>query len=73
MAVDENVQGKGVGQALLDAAIAKAADMGLDKLVLYSNTKLEPAIHLYKKYGFTEVPLDSTSYKRSNIKMEKSL
>ena len=73
MAVEERVQGRGIGQALLEAAIAKAIEMGLTRLMLYSNTKLEPAIHLYKKYGFKEVPLDSTGYKRSNIKMEKSL
>jgi tryptophan synthase alpha chain len=34
---------------------------------------LKPAIHLYKKYGFKEVPLGSSEYKRSNIKMEIDL
>ncbi|MCW3073765.1 MAG: family acetyltransferase [Flaviaesturariibacter sp.] len=73
MAVDERFQGKGVGHILLEAAIAKAIDLGLGRLMLYSNTKLQPAIHLYEKYGFVEVPLDGTGYKRSNIKMEKIL
>ena len=73
MAVDESFQGKGIGQALLKAAIEKAKQMGEEKLMLYSNTQLQPAIHLYKKHGFTEVPLGNIGYKRSNIKMEKML
>ena len=43
------------------------------KLILYSNTKLHPAIHLYKKYGFKEVPLANPESKRANIKMEINL
>lgn len=69
MAVDEKFQGKKIGQALADAAIEKAKALGCDKIILYSNTKLEPAIALYRKIGFKEVPLDGP-YKRSDIKME---
>jgi hypothetical protein len=43
----------------------------IKKQVLYSNRKLANAIHLYKKYGFYEVPMDSDHYERANIKMEK--
>jgi hypothetical protein len=43
-------------------------------LMLYSNTKLENAIYIYKKYGFVEVPLEPNSpYVRSDIKMELEL
>ena len=73
MAVDEKFQGKKVGHALMEAVVEKATDMGLSKVILYSNTKLQPAIHFYRKFGFVEVPLDNTGYKRSNIKMEKRL
>ena len=41
------------------------------KLVLYSNTMLQSAIHLFRKYGFEEVELESGVYERANIKMEK--
>ena len=71
MAVDEKFQGRKIGNRMLEAAIQKAAELGAKKLILYSNTILEPAIHLYEKYGFTEVPLGNSDYKRSNIKMEK--
>lgn len=73
MAVDESFQGKKVGNALMQFAIEKGKALGAQKLVLYSNTILNPAIHLYKKYGFEEVVLEHSEYKRSNIKMEKTV
>jgi GNAT superfamily N-acetyltransferase len=73
MAVGEDYQGKGIGQAMLRFSIDHARKLGAGKLVLFSNTRLQPAIHLYKKFGFTEVPLESSAYQRSNIKMEFDL
>jgi GNAT superfamily N-acetyltransferase len=70
MAVDDNVQGKGIGYALGKACIDKAREMGFEKIELLSNTKLKPAIHLYRKLGFVEVPLPPTEYERADIKME---
>jgi ribosomal protein S18 acetylase RimI-like enzyme len=72
MAVDERFQGKKIGRALADAAIARANDNGAEKIFLYSNTLLVAAIHLYRNLGFREVPLDGP-YQRTNIKMELSL
>lgn len=71
MAVVEEMQGKKIGNQLLEFAIDQAKQLGAQKLILFSNTKLSPAIHLYKKYGFTEVPIGASEYKRSDIKMEK--
>lgn len=73
MAVDEQFQGKKIGNHMLEFCIAKGKELGGKKLILYSNTKLAPAIHLYRKYGFVEVPMDHSEYKRSNIKMERNL
>ena len=70
MAVDDSVQGKGIGYALGKACIDKAREMGFSTIELLSNTKLSPAIHLYRKLGFVEVPLPPTEYERANIKME---
>ncbi len=69
MAVDEKFRGLKIGEALAHSAIAKARALGAHKIILYSNTVLAPAIALYRKIGFTEIPLDGP-YKRSNIKME---
>lgn len=72
MAVDEKFQGKKIGQALADAAVQKARKLGAKKIILYSNTILKPAIALYRKIGFEEIPVDGP-YKRSNIKMQLEL
>jgi hypothetical protein len=49
-------------------------DINLKSIILYSNRKLENAIYIYRKYGFTEVTVeDDCPYKRCNIKMELKL
>lgn len=70
MAVTESAQGLGIGRALLEHCIAYARKNNAEKLFLYSNTKLGSAIHLYRSYGFIEIPLGESSYVRTNIKME---
>jgi mannose-6-phosphate isomerase-like protein (cupin superfamily) len=57
----------------IDDTYYELGKMAVKRLVLYSNTSLSPAIHLYEKYGFTEVPIDPGHYERANIKMEKTL
>jgi len=71
MAVSDKVQGLGVGNQLLIHCLAVAEKNNIKKLILYSNRKLLPAIHLYEKFGFNEVPLGNVSYERADIKMEK--
>ena len=70
MAVTESAQGLGIGKILLEHCLKMASDMGIPKLVLYSNTKLKSGIHLYEKYGFKEILLEPGHYERANIKME---
>ena len=73
MAVDEAFQRRGIAEALSHAACAKARELGAKKVSLYSQTSLQPAIRLYQKLGFKEVPMDHYLYKRANIKMELEL
>src|SRR5213080_4239901 len=68
MAVSENLQGRKIGNYMLEFALKKARDLHAHKLILYSNTTLGAAIHLYRKYGFKEVAITDSQYKRSNIK-----
>jgi ribosomal protein S18 acetylase RimI-like enzyme len=72
MAVDTQYQGRQIGRALAEAAIAGAKKVGAHKIILYSNTKLLAAMALYYKLGFKEIPLDGP-YKRTDIKMELNL
>jgi GNAT superfamily N-acetyltransferase len=72
MGVAEKFQGKKIGEMLSQVAIQYAKEKKAKKIILYSNTKLIPAISLYRKLGFTEVPVDGR-YKRSDIKMELAI
>jgi GNAT superfamily N-acetyltransferase len=69
MAVDPAMRGHGIGRALGEAAIAKARALGAPRVELESNTRLTPAITLYRALGFVEVPLPASEYERANIKM----
>ncbi|BFM44993.1 hypothetical protein CFS9_36340 [Flavobacterium sp. CFS9] len=73
MAVSDQAQGLGVGNKLLAHCMTVAKENNIKKLFLYSNRILLPALHLYQKFGFTEVPLGDVSYERADIKMEKIL
>lgn len=73
MAVDEDFQGNKTGNIMLEFCLNEVKKLQAAKLILYSNTKLHPAIHLYRKYGFKEIPLENAEYKRANIKMEINL
>ncbi|MDR7371517.1 GNAT family N-acetyltransferase [Flavobacterium aquidurense] len=71
MAVSDRAQGLGIGNKLLSHCVAVAEKNNIKKLILYSNRILLPALHLYEKFGFTEVSLGDVSYERADIKMEK--
>jgi DNA-binding MarR family transcriptional regulator/predicted GNAT family N-acyltransferase len=75
MAVSSNMQGKGIGEKLLQSAIEMAKELNAKKIFLVSNTRLQAALHLYKKLGFVSVPLtnNDTNYQRVDIKMELTL
>jgi ribosomal protein S18 acetylase RimI-like enzyme len=66
-------QGRGIGKILLTHCLRAAQQKQITTLILYSNTILESAIHLYRKYVFEEIDLESGLYERANIKMQKHL
>ena len=72
MAVAKPYRRLKIGYALGEAALDRARSLNASSVILYSHTSLAPAISMYKKMGFREVPLDGP-YKRSDIKMEISL
>lgn len=73
MAVAKNARGCGIGNRLMEHCLDFAKQQGIDELILYSNTILEPAIHLYNKFGFEEIELELGVYERGNIKMKKKI
>ena len=74
MAVATAARGRGLGDLLMDAAVAFAREAGARRVVIVSNTVLEPAIRLYLKHGFVQVPMTADGrYRRANIRLERSL
>lgn len=73
MGVIPEAQGKKVGQFLGQAILEKAKEMGAHKVILYSNSKLVAALHLYKKLGFKELVPECGKYNRCDVKMELDL
>ena len=74
MAVAPAARGRGFGDLLMEASLAFAREIHSRRVVIVSNTVLEPAIRLYRKHGFVEVPLASDGrYRRANIRLELEL
>lgn len=70
MAVKPAFRGLGAGEELGRHLIEAAKRLGCKRLFLESNRKLTPALALYKKLGFVEVPIGETLYSRVNYKAE---
>ena len=47
-------RGQGLGKKLMDDAIKKAKALGFAEMFLETNSCLQEAVHLYRRYGFTE-------------------
>lgn len=64
--------GTGAGSLVFKAAMDYAIAHGARKLTLISNSRLKPALHIYRKFGFREVPLDKDywGYERADIQFE---
>lgn len=73
MGVKPAARGRGVGQLLGMAVLEKARQMGGNRVVLYSNSKMHAALGLYKKLGFREIPSSCSPCGRCNVKMEMDL
>lgn len=70
MAVTSGQQGKGIGKALLAAAIRRFTDIGGHELFLESHSSLETAIKLYEAAGFRHADHPGGSdYARSDTYM----
>ena len=74
MAIIPDERGNGYGNKAMKFLIQFAKNKKWSRLILYSNTKLKNSIHLYRKYGFKEIPVEKNLiYSRGNIKMQLSL
>lgn len=71
MAAREDRQGSGAGSAVFQACMDYAVSHGAEKLTLISNHILKPALHIYEKFGFRQVPLcRGDEYERADVQYE---
>ena len=74
MAVSPKAQGRGIGRLLGEACIEFARGTDAHLLMLRSNSRLAPALHLYEKLGFRHAPMpDGVEYARADVYMELPL
>ncbi|MDP0496891.1 MAG: GNAT family N-acetyltransferase [Verrucomicrobiota bacterium JB024] len=74
MAVDPAWQGRGVGRKVLARLIARAGELGAKRLLILTNTRLGPALHLYRAFGFTEIAIPADQhYQRVDIAFERGV
>lgn len=71
LAVRDDVQGKGLGKRLMQAAMDRIGEMGAQKAIILSNSSLAPAMQLYKVMGFREAELGYKHlFERADIEFE---
>ncbi|CAM2009044.1 bifunctional helix-turn-helix transcriptional regulator/GNAT family N-acetyltransferase [Acanthopleuribacter pedis] len=74
MGVRPEARGYSIGEQLGVALIEEAKRRGIDTVYLETNSKLTPALNLYRKLGFKSVPLDpNTPFARCNVRMALAL
>jgi ribosomal protein S18 acetylase RimI-like enzyme len=74
MAVAEPYKGRGLGRALMAAAVERAKAAGAPRLYLETNSGLAPALALYRSFGFREItPAEPSPYARADVCMELRL
>jgi N-acetylglutamate synthase-like GNAT family acetyltransferase len=73
MTVTPEFRGKGISKMLIERCLDKAREVKAKKIFLYSNSQLQTAIALYKKYGFVHVDASNSPLLTADVKMEMTL
>jgi putative acetyltransferase len=70
LSVSAEARGRGIGRRLIDTAIGFARERRATVIHLSSSTLLQPALHLYREFGFVEVdPPDANPYVSADVWM----
>ncbi|HEM3474116.1 GNAT family N-acetyltransferase [Streptococcus suis] len=72
-AAKKEFAGQGAGKACLQACLDFIKEKQIQKVIIVSNRKCVSAIHLYRKFGFIEIPVDKNKfpYERADIAFEQ--
>ena len=73
MTVAPAFRGQGISKMLIEKCLKKAKELKAKKVILYSNSQLQTAISLYKKYGFVHVDASNSPLVTADVKMEMNI
>ena len=73
MIVKKEYRGQGIGSEILTFLIEKAKEMGFNEMTIGVDKDNTAALHLYRKFGFTEVLFDGADEDGEYYKLMKSL
>ncbi len=71
MIVKKEYRNRGIGSEILEFLIRKAKEMGFSEMTIGVDKDNENALHLYRKYGFTEVLFDGADENGEYLKLMK--
>lgn len=70
MAAASNLRGKNIRQKLMDQSLKFAKENNFKKIFLNSNSLMESALYINRKYGLKEIEVETIDpYERCEIKM----
>jgi putative acetyltransferase len=70
MSVAPSWRGRGISKLLIQRCLDKAREIGVGRIILFSNSQLQTAISLYSQYGFQHVPVEDSPFLTADVKME---
>lgn len=73
MIVKKEYRNRGIGSEILEFLIKKAKEMGFEEMTIGVDKDNTNALHLYRKYGFTEVLFDGTDENGEYFKLMKRI
>lgn len=74
MVVSPSFKGYKIGEKLLEASVEHSKQLGKKRIILETNTRQFPAINMYRKWKFYDIPLDPNSqFARANVRMQLDL
>ena len=73
MIVKKEYRNRGIGSTILEFLINKAKAMGFSEMTIGVDKDNTNALHLYRKYGFTEVLFDGTDENGEYLKLMKRI
>ena len=74
LTVSAEFRGQGVARSLVERSLAYARERGVRRVMLLSNSRLQPALCLYESLGFTYGALPAvTKYEIADVYMELTL